>query len=107
MITICIACEKIIRRALLESGSAYMQKQFNSTYLTVQVLNHFVGRKLFVDLENHTMEQSMLDNHIVHLIRCICTKYIKIRLFYISKESINDSESMRHLYNKLILFKGQ
>lgn len=107
VIAICRICEKIIRNALCESGNTYMDKKFTVAYLTVQVLNNLIGHNLFINLENHVSEQSALDNHIVHLIRSISNRYIKIRLHYIAQQAINTSMSMRHVFNKLILFKGQ
>lgn len=107
VITICHECEKIIRNALCESGSTFMNKKFTSAYLTVQVLKKFIGHTLFISLKNHTSEQSPLDNYIVHLLRSICNRYIKIRLHYIAQQTINTSVTMRQVFNKLILFNGQ
>lgn len=85
VLKICYTCERIIRNALCESGGTYMNKQFTVEYLTIKVLNNFIGHKLFLALENHIFEQSAFDNHIVHLICSICHKYIKIRLHFIAQ----------------------
>lgn len=66
-----------------------MSKQFTVNYLTIKVLNNFIGHNLFQTLENHTFEQSAFDNHIVYLIRSICQKYIKIRLHLITQQKLS------------------
>lgn len=106
VITICNKCERIIRHAIHVSTNGFITKKFYETYLTNDVLKSFLDTNLFHSLREHTFDQSPLENHIVHLIRAIAQNYIKIRLHYITLNSIDKSKSKRHLFNKIVLFKG-
>lgn len=48
-----------------------------------------------------------MENHVSLLMKAIAKKYIDIRLCYIASKATDKSVSQRHLFNKLILFKGQ
>jgi len=107
VVIVCNICEKVIRNALYKSGGTFINKKFTVAYLTIQVLKNCIGRELFINLKDHTSEQGAFENHITHLIRSICNRYIKIRLHFIAQQAINKSISMRHVFNKLILFQSQ
>lgn len=77
-----------------------MNKKITVNYLNVQVLNNFTTHNLFKNLANHVLEQNTLDNYIVSLIRFP-------RLFYIIKESIDNSAGMENIFSKLILYNVQ
>lgn len=70
------------------------------------MLKSFLDTNLFNSLREHTLDQSPLENHSIHLIRAIVQNYIKIRLHYITLNSMDKSKSKRHLFNKIVLFKG-
>lgn len=105
VITICIKCEKIIRHALHVNNNALSNKLFD-IYLTNNILKSFLDVNLFEILKEHSHDQSPLENHIIHLMRAIVQKYVKVRLHYIALNSIDKHTSKRHLLNKIVLFKG-
>lgn len=108
VILICENCEKLIRTALTESNSTVLHPRYNVQFFLTHILRYFIGNNtIFSKLYEHTLDQIGIDNHIVHLIRMIATKYIKVRLQYMYKNATDRSKSDRHKFNKIILFKGQ
>lgn len=106
---ICHEAERVIRFALAESGGKFMKKKFTDTYLVNSVLRKFTdSNNLFINLKEHSHDQTALENHIIHLTKAIAGKYIKVRLYHICKEAMEDNkQSERHFRNKLTLFQGQ
>ena len=96
---ICQKTEKALRFALRES----------KIYLTAMVFKEFMGSEsIFESLIQHAFEQDCLENHRVHLIRCIIQEYVKTRLYYIGKHfSISDQPSERQFRTNLTQFQGQ
>lgn len=105
VVTICIKCEKSIRHALHINNNALSNKLLD-LYLTNDILESLLNVNVFEILKEHSHDQAPLDNHIIHLIRTIIQKYVKIRLHYIALNSTNKRLSKRHLLNKIVLFKG-
>lgn len=106
VITICIKCERIIRHNLHISSNTMISKKLDETYLTNNVLQSLFDTNLFESLREHTYDQTPMENHILHLMRAIVQKYIKIRLHHIALNSIDKSKNKRHLFHKLVLFQG-
>lgn len=108
VIQIARKCETEIRCAVHES-TIFLKQKFHGHYLTNRILTHFVQTDIFNILAEHIHDHSIMENHVVHLIRTIVQKYVKIRLHYITLNSIDKerSKSQRHFFNKLTLFKGQ
>lgn len=107
VVSICKVCEKIIKYALSESGGKILAKKYDEMFLISKVLYEFIGQNtIFKNLGDHIYDQCAMDNHYMHLIRAIAQNYIKIRMFHIFKQ-FNNPESNRHIYNKLVLFKGK
>ena len=44
---------------------------------------------LFPELDGHLLDTPVNDNHIINLIKIICSSYCKIRLHHIAKEANN------------------
>lgn len=58
-----------------------------------QVLYRFIGNhNVFYSLEQHSCDQTPLQNHVVHLIRAVASKYIQIKLYFIGR-NITDNEN--------------
>ncbi|EZA46611.1 THAP domain-containing protein, partial [Ooceraea biroi] len=84
VIVVCKKVEMVLRLALRESGDKYLLRKFTETYLVNQVLQHFIGNEhIFLNLREHSHDQTALNNHSFHLMRAIAFKYIKIRLYFI------------------------
>ena len=66
---------------------------------------HF--QRLFATFAHHSNNQNPMENHTMHLIRVIVAKYLKVRINYNCSQIIDKSESVRQLYGKIILFRGQ
>jgi len=108
VIVICKIAETVIRFALRESGGKRLLKQMTEAYLLHQVLHRFIGNNnVFLSLEQHSCDQTPLQNHAVHLIRAVASKYIHIRLYFIGRSAIESNVSIRQQFNKIVLFKGQ
>lgn len=105
MLLLCHKCKKEIRCAI-HLCKTFIKQKFNELYISNQVLKQ-IDVDLFKNLNEHAHDQTSIENDIVHLIRAIIQKYIKIRLHYIALNSIDKSNSKRQLYNKLVLYKGQ
>lgn len=112
VIRIAHKCETEICCAIHESNIFIKQKFYVCVcghYLTNKILIHFIEIDIFNNLNEHVYDQSIMENHAVHLIQTIIQKYVRIRLHYIALNTIDKqkSNSQRHFLNKLTLFKGQ
>lgn len=109
VITICKIAETVIRSTLYESEK-YLSNQMIEAFLLQQVLHRLNENNIvFHNLEEHSYYQTALQNHVVHLMRGVASKYIQIRLYFIGR-NITDNEnnvSIRQQFNKIVLFKGQ
>lgn len=110
VIAICKITESVIRFALRESGGKRLLKKVTKAFLLHQVLQRFIeNNNIFHTLKEHSCDQTPLQNHTVHLIQAIASKYIQIRLHFIGR-SITDKENnvrIRQQFNKIVLFKRQ
>ena len=105
--TVCHKSEKAIRFALKESSGEILKRKYSEMYLTAMVLTQFLGCEvIFQNIIEHAHNQDALENHRIHLIRCIIQKYVKTRLFYISKSETSNMSTCRQFYTNLIQFKG-
>ncbi|XP_025161077.1 uncharacterized protein LOC112589997 isoform X2 [Harpegnathos saltator] len=108
VIVICTKAEIAIRLALRESGDKCLSKKFTEIYLLNQVLQRLIeNRNIFSNIEEHSRDQTILENHVFHFMRAIASKYIKIRLHFIGRNILRDNISIRQAFNKIVLFKGQ
>lgn len=105
-IKICLATEKIIRNLIRQSGGSLALK-YDFNYITVNTLKHFIGKEVFANLNQHSLNQPSTFNHRIHLIRAIINQYTKIRLHHEAKtDQTVDYYTKRQKLTKLILFKG-
>lgn len=105
VINICMLCEKYIKITLQGSNKRYLPKN-SKTHITNKILEQYINKSIFTCLENHMYDTFATENHLVELIKAVSHKYIDIRVHYITN-NIDNSDSRRHVYNKLVLFKGQ
>ena len=65
--------------------------------------------EMFPDLNDHILEQAVVDNHVFPLIKNVSKTYSKIRMYHLGK-TMSDKitgERVRKKFTKLILFKNQ
>lgn len=106
VIMICRKCEIEIR-CIIHTNDRKSISHFNEHYISNKVLTRFINTKVFHNLSQHAYDQPPLENHVLHLTRAVIKKYVKIRLHYIALNTCDNSNSQRHFFNKLVLFKGQ
>lgn len=100
VIFICNKAERYIR--------VYIDKIHEKNYVLMlgnKIIAECIRFKLFKQLEEHVLEYST--NHIYFLIKSILTKYINVRLHFITKIRSQKLDSIRSQFTKLILFRGQ
>lgn len=109
VMAVCSESEKVFREALSCSGEKKILPKFTIHKCTSNVLNYFLNREIFASLNDHMFSQSPLENHIIQLIRVIATTFLEIRFFYVGKRftSAAMNGNIRHMYTKLVIFKGQ
>lgn len=105
VINICMLCEKYIKIILNGSNKRYLPK-YSKIQITNNILEQYINKSIFTSLENHMYDTFATENHLVELIKAVSHKYIDIRIHFITN-NIDNSNSKRHVYNKLVLFKGQ
>lgn len=108
-IYICQATQKVIRREDNLHGTSLQGNLSNS--LTVLVMTELTDhlKKLYPGLHNHIFEFETESNHFVHLVKCVTTSYIKIRMHHTAKTAtakITGSNIHKQL-TKLVLSKHQ
>ncbi|KAF2895270.1 hypothetical protein ILUMI_10903 [Ignelater luminosus] len=89
---ICMNSKKCVKQALAESGGKFLLKKFTSAYLSLSVLNYYLDKEIFLSLNEDIFDQPPMENYITLLIKAISKKYIDIRLHYIAKKAIDQSE---------------
>lgn len=104
VLEICFRAEKMIKREVIQIQTG---SNLSACKLTSLVLKELMGRNIFPELLSHGLDQFALDNHRILLIKSVAERYINIRLYYINKNKVDKSSSVRHFSNKIVLFKGQ
>ncbi|XP_032690620.1 uncharacterized protein LOC116853601 [Odontomachus brunneus] len=90
IIRICQQCEKVFRHAVNSNI------QLNTNYICFIVLEYLLNTDIFKHLENYTYDQMIMENHVIHLLRNISQKYVKIRLHHYAATIKDKSNSNRH-----------
>lgn len=103
---ICTKAEISIKLAIAESQGSQLHKKFTEDFLTKATLTQLRDFDIFRCLRKHDLDQEFLETHSVRLLEAVVRKYMKIRLFYLGKNTNNVSDSTRHLWRKLIQQKG-
>ena len=84
-----------------------VKKKIVKLPLESKILKNIGSKHYFSSLTFHQMDTVPLDNQYFHLIRSIVRQYFNVRYKYYCKSLINNSESVRQMYAKNIIFKGQ
>lgn len=101
---ICKVCETHFRKFVAE-GRVMTSSAISS--LKVHVVQELLGVQLFNSLKSHELEFESLDNHCSHLIYAIAEAYFQTRVKHHGRSFVERCTSKRHMFNKLVLFKGQ
>lgn len=106
VLKICRKSESLVRMAL------HMKKLASRTLLhdlLHQVVEAFYRKDLFAELHEHMFENTPLDNHYIHLVRCIAETYLNMRLFHLGRQATENlhTTKIRQVFRKLTQFKGQ
>lgn len=104
---ICQVSEKILREYQARIGSKYLGQQRNLLQMINKVSAKVLPTQVFCKLKDHSLEQSLYDDHRNLLIKSIAQKYFKIRIHYITKKLSIPTEKIRTYLTKTIIFKGQ
>lgn len=92
-------------------GTSLPKKGNLSDSLTVSVMTELSGHleKLYPELHDHMFESAADSNHLVRLVKCVITSYIKIRMHHTPKTATAKiaGSNIRKQLTKLILFKHQ
>lgn len=100
VISICMITEKYIKEYYNE------KKPVNKLLVETKVLSYFTTNCPFKNISYHQHDSDPLTNHIILLIKSIISIYFDTKIHYLCKSS-SETISLRHWYNKLIIFKGQ
>lgn len=99
VVNICVTTEKYLK--------ANNFKNFNKTFIIINVLKTFINNnKIFDSIKYHNDQNGPLNNHVILLIKSIISTYCDIKINYLCRKQ-NETESLRTWYNKLIIFRGQ
>ncbi len=109
-------CEHIFRSTITGENSQHISHESNlKKRIIIQVCQHFSldsTKELFPDHEEGLNEILFEDDHRTKLTKCVADKYLTLRLFTYGKKYTKEianqgNQSIRHKFNKLILFKNQ
>lgn len=107
VVKICLFSEKTLTHIITVHGNAFFSKKDSIPKMVCSILKRFINTTIFVDLCDHVMEQSPLDNHIGLLIKAIAFRYLEVRIHYIMNSLSQGEDRIRNMHTKLVLFKGQ
>lgn len=110
VIYICRFCEKVLRVTLAECCISSLSSTCSMQKMMLQVVEAAVERGTFRTLrEIHMVDQTPLENHYFHLIKCITQKYLDIRMIHIARTRTEEIHKVRcrQLFTKLTQFKGE
>lgn len=102
VIKICKMAEIFLRVSEQEN---MLRKKNCVFHLTSKVISRCLGLDLFPTLNEHVLVDE--SNHIYHLTKAICSKYLNVRIHYIVKRKCEHLDPIRSQMTKLILFSGQ
>ena len=108
-VTLCMGAEKCFQRMLVKTDGKLPQCKGISQSIASAVLENTSNRVLFSDLLEHQFNTTIDDNHLHKLVKLVVMKYIKIRMFHLTKQymaSISPPSIRSHL-TKSILFLHQ
>lgn len=103
VVFICRSAEKVIT-SRFNNGDIIKSKL--QKVIENKIIQDFVGRDIFSELNNYTKNQEPMQNHKFYLIKLIVETYVKTRMCHLLKLSTT-KPSERQFYNKLTLFKEQ
>jgi len=77
--------------------------------LVNQVLSMLTTSDLFFSLNEHDMEQDVLNSHRVRLVKLICDQYFAVRFYHAGKVFTRalQGDRIRSVLTKTVIFKGQ
>ncbi|XP_037295086.1 uncharacterized protein LOC115456290 isoform X1 [Manduca sexta] len=99
LIYLCTVAEEVY----IKNKNIYMKDVMHN--LLQECIKKCYGKRLFAEVP-HDFPSSFI-NHYPMLIKSVCKKYLNVRLHYSTKSYVDKKDSIRNLYTKLILFKGQ
>lgn len=109
-------CEHIFRSTMTGENSQYISHDSNlKKKMIIQTCQYFSldsTKELFPDHEEGLNEMLLEDDHRTKLTKCVADKYLTMRLFTYGKKYTKEianhgNNSIRHKFNKLILFNNQ
>lgn len=95
-----MAAEKAFRR---QCPHKMHHCSFYNEYTVIRKVSLDVFKS--VEMEDHTLNQTMLEDHRFELIKLILDSYVRIRLCYEAKVYSQPNDYHRRIYHKLIHFK--
>ena len=108
-VTVCLEAEKVLQRLLRVSGGKLPQGGGVTEAVTTAVLKNTQHLNLFSDLHSHQLDTAVEDNHIIILMKQICSYFTRIRLYHLGKEytAAFSGSKIRQRLTKTILFHHQ
>ena len=106
---ICEETEKCFGRLLAITSGKPPQKKGVPQAISLAVLGNIQTQTMFPELDEHMIDSSATDNHIVHLTKQVVHCYCTIRLHHLAKQTTQAESGpyIRKQLNKLILFNHQ
>jgi len=96
---------KFAEKTLIQLTDNFKHLKLGSySKIVIYAKNYVYSNNVFKNLS--CLDDSILENHKLHLVSLICREYLKIRLHYIAK-SKDKQVSKRRVLTKLILFNNQ
>ena len=96
----------LVQRLLTVTGGKLAQTKGIPDAIAVSVLGSGNLSEVITELDNHTVDSAVDENHVFTLIKCISKSYSKIRFHHLGKEttaSLQDRKIRKRL-NKFVIF---
>ena len=101
--------ERCFERLVNVNGGLLPQGPGITEALNTAVLQNTGDLDLFPELREHQFDTTVMENHLLQLVKKVAGYYIKVRMHHLAKEKTAElaGPKVRKTYKKLIQFKNQ
>ena len=109
VIKVCETTEKCFQHMLKTNNGKPPQTSNVIPTLSTVVLHQLAGHLIFESLVDHMFDSTPENNHLIRLIKCVCSCFGKIRMHHVARRYTEQiiGDRVRKQFTKLVLFKHQ
>ena len=109
VVLVCKVCERVFRTWFHSNAGKLPAGDKVKARLINDVLRFVLDVEVFSCLDDHVLENDILNDHRTRLVKLVCNQYLAVRLFHAGKVLTRQMQGdrVRSVLSKTIIFKGQ